>query len=83
MKRVWSSPSIVRCDLLKALLDENDIPCLLKNAEWIDLDDFGIPDQTGGLQPLAWPELWVAEDKEQEALAFIRSFESGEGVSTE
>lgn len=59
MKQVFTDPSVMPCDLLKRILEDQGVKVLLKNA----------PSSAGAGDPLAslsassfaWPEVWVAD----------------------
>ena len=54
MKRVYTDNSVLRCGMVRGLLDANGIRCLLRTEAMSGM--FG----GGGYNPhLAWPEVWV------------------------
>jgi len=83
MKKVWSTPSIVTCDLLKNLLEGYGIPSVTKNDVTASFTGVGYPVPSGQALGFAWPEIWVEEERFDEALALIKdSQEASEDTSS-
>lgn len=74
MKKVWSSPSLVQCDLLKALLESDGIACIMKNENNARFAGIGYPLFSGQTLDFAWPELWVPDDQFEEANELVMEF---------
>jgi hypothetical protein len=74
MKRVWSTPSIVQCDLLKSILEGSGIRVETVNELSAQYTGIGYPVPTGQALPFAWPELWVEDADYDRALALITEF---------
>lgn len=77
MKRVFSADTVVPCDLLRSLLEEEGIPAMLRTEAGGVAGDLPMP--TGA--ELIWPrhELWVNDEDYEAALALVAAFQSGEG----
>lgn len=73
MKKVWSSPSLVQCDLMKAMLEGEGIRCALLNENSARFAGIGAPLLTGQALGFAWPEVWVADEDEERAAEVVRS----------
>jgi len=72
MKRLWSSPSVVRCDLVRSVLEGSGIPVELRNDLNAQFTGVGYPVPGGQALTFAWPELWVREADFEQAHALIR-----------
>jgi len=62
MKKVFSAPSVIPCDFLKALLEAEGIPCFIRNEFGTHLLGYGFPVPGGSALPWAWPEVWIPEE---------------------
>ncbi len=62
MKKVFSAPSVIPCDLLKSLLDAEGIPCVICNEYGTTLLGYGLPVPGGSALGWAWPEVWIPEE---------------------
>jgi len=74
MKKIWSSPSLVQCDLLKAILESEGIDCVMQNENNARLIGIGYPLLSGQTLGYAWPELWVPDDRFDEATKRVEEF---------
>ncbi len=74
MKKVWSSPSLVQCDLLKALLESDGIDCFMKNENNARFAGIGYPLLSGQTLGFSWPELWVPDDRFEDAKEQVEEF---------
>jgi hypothetical protein len=77
MKKVWSSPSLVQCDLLKSILEGDGIICVIKNEYNARAAGIGYPLFSGQSLAFAWPELWVPDDQYEEASEVVDAFTKG------
>ena len=72
MKFLFADKSLGRCDMLKAVLESNGVPCMIKN-EFMPFSTAGIG--IFGTEPI-YPELWVVDDDQyDEALALLAESE--------
>jgi len=68
MKKVYTDNSVVRCDLMRSLFEQNGIECFMKNETMSAM--FG----GGGYNPhQAYPELWVDEADVERATELVNS----------
>jgi hypothetical protein len=74
MKKVWSSPSLVQCDLVKAMLESDGIDCVMQNENAARFTGIGTPLSSGQALGFAWPELWVPDDRFDEAKERVETF---------
>lgn len=62
MKKVFTAPSVVPCDMLKSLLESNGITSIIKNERGSAIAGVGYPVPTSPSPTFAWPEIWVHDD---------------------
>ena len=82
MKRVWTTPSVVKCDLLKCMLEGNGIHVEILNELTAQYTGIGYPLPTGQALAFAWPEIWVEDGDYDRALSLITEFEGSESPET-
>lgn len=71
MKKVYAEKNTLQCDMMKALLEENDIYCFFKNETMSAM--FG----PAGYNPhQAYPELWVDDEDFDKAKKLIAQSEN-------
>ena len=76
MKKLYVSQSLIDVESRKELLDQAEIPCMIKNQRSAML---------GGEVPFVevFPELWVLQDKDLErAQQFLKDWEEAKPVET-
>ena len=78
MKKVWSSPSLVQCDLVKALLEGDGITCFIQDEYAARFTGVGYPTPAGQALGFAWPELWVPDEELERAQELVAVFAGGE-----
>jgi hypothetical protein len=71
MKKVFTNPSVVPCDLLKGLLEASGIPAMIKNERGSASAGVGYPIPHSASAAFAWPEVWVPDDRLEEAAALV------------
>ncbi|OQW96339.1 MAG: hypothetical protein BWK77_05205 [Verrucomicrobia bacterium A1] len=71
MKRVWSTPSVVQCDLIQTTLEGHGIRSEARNELSAQFTGVGYPVPSGQALAFAWPEIWVEEADYEQALALI------------
>ncbi len=76
MKKVFTDPSVVPCDILKGLLDGSGIPCVIKNERGSAGAGVGNPVPFMVSASFAWPEVWVPDDRYDEACAIVAGMKS-------
>ena len=74
MKKVWTTPSLVQCDLVRAILESEGIMCVIMNESNARFAGIGYPILSGQALPFAWPELWVPDEQLKEATEIVRVF---------
>ena len=74
MKRVFTAPSIVPCDFLKAMLESEGIPCVVRNEYGTNLLGYGYPVPGGSALIWAWPEVWIPEESLERAEPILNDF---------
>jgi hypothetical protein len=74
MKKVYTAPSVVPCDLLKSVLESNGIPAIIKNERGSAMAGRGLPVPGAPSLVWAWPEIWVSDEDEEEALRLASEF---------
>ena len=75
MKKVFTAPSVVPCDLLKALLEAEGIPCVIRNEFGTHLLGYGLPVPRGSALPWAWPEVWIPEEDISKAKPLVEQMQ--------
>lgn len=63
MKKIFSSPNLSHCDMVRVCLEQNDIPCTIKNEHTSRMAGGGAGVITGAALGYAWPEVWVLNDE--------------------
>jgi hypothetical protein len=77
MKEVWSSPSLVQCDLVKAMLEGEGIECAVRNESNARFAGIGYPLLSGQTLAFAWPQLWVPDEQFERASEIVRDYSKG------
>jgi len=62
MKRVFTSPNIIRCDFLRSMLTSAGIDSMFKNEGGSAITGNAFPVPSGAALPWAWPEVWVNDE---------------------
>ena len=73
MKKIFTDPSVVPCDLLKGLLEGKGIPSIIKNERGSAGAGVGDPVPFMVSATFAWPEVWVPDNRYDEATAIVAS----------
>ena len=71
MKRVFTAPSVVTCDLISAFLRGSGIKCMIKNERGSGIAGEGLPVPGCPNLVWAWPEVWVPDDQAEDALCVV------------
>ena len=74
MKKVWTTPSLVQCDLVKAILESEGVTCLIRNETNARFAGIGYPMPSGQALLFAWPELWVPDEQLEIATEIVEGF---------
>lgn len=74
MKKVFTAPGIVPCDLLRSMLEAEGIPCMILNEYGTHLLGYGCPVPGGSALIWAWPEVWVPEEDAERARPVLEAF---------
>ena len=72
MKKVFTNPSVVPCDLLKGLLEASGIPAMIKNERGSASAGEAWPIPQSISAAFAWPEVWVPDDRQEKQSLSIR-----------
>jgi hypothetical protein len=67
MKEVFTAPSVIPCDFLKAVLEANGISSFIKNERGSTIAEVADPAPSSTSLSLAWPEVWVQDEDFQHA----------------
>jgi hypothetical protein len=62
MKKLFTAPSLITCDMLHSLLDSEGIPCVLKNEGGSAMTGTSLPIPGASEMAWAWPEVWVNDE---------------------
>lgn len=68
MRQLFTHPNLIRCDLMRTILEMRGIECALRN----EYSASTVGAAYLGPLPFAWPELWVREDQYAEAERILR-----------
>lgn len=68
MRQLFTHPNLIRCDLMRTILEMRGIECALRNEYSANT----VGAAYLGPLPFAWPELWVREDQYAEAERILR-----------
>jgi len=71
MKKVFTSSNVTECDLIRSQLDSASITAILKNERGSMAVGVGYPIPNYPSVAFAWPEIWVHDEDEQDALSII------------
>ena len=71
MKEVFTAPSVIPCDFLKAMLASNGIPSFIKNERGSTMAGIGYPLSSYSCIPFEWPEVWVQDEDFQHASEIV------------
>ena len=80
MKKIFTDPSVVPCDLLRGILEGRGIKVLIKNELGSAGAGAGNPVPTMSSLTFAWPEVWVADEDAQVALEIVGEMKGSEAV---
>lgn len=79
LKKLFSAPSVVPCDLLRSLLEARGIPSIVKNELGSAMAGYGLPLPGNPSLPWAWPEVWVHADDYEAACELMAANEIAPG----
>lgn len=71
MKRIWTTPSIVKFDLIRNMLEGHGIQTQTINEFGAQFTGIGYPVPSGQALSFSWPEIWVEDTDYDRALALI------------
>lgn len=76
MRKLYATPSLSECDVLKSILESNEIKCFIKNeTNWY---------ATASVVADTMPEIWIINDDQfEEALAILTESKSHKPESKE
>lgn len=83
MKRIFTDPSVVPCDILKGVLEGNGIPAIIRNERGSAGAGAGDPVPFMPSLAFAWPEVWVPDKDEETALAIVNDMKKEGSPSQE
>lgn len=83
MKMVFTARSVVPCDFLKAMLEAEGIPCVLRNEYGTHLLGQGCPVPGGSALIWAWPEVWIPEEAVELAKPIVEQFQRSQQEQSE
>ena len=82
MKMLFTAPSVVPCDILQGLLAARGVPAIIKNERGSAGAGVGDPVPFMVSATFAWPEVWVPDDRYDEAAAILKDMQAAEGAGT-
>ncbi len=68
---VFTDPSVVPCDILQGLLEARGVLSVIKNERGSAGAGVGNPVPFMASATFAWPEVWVPDDRYEEACAMV------------
>ena len=71
MKKVFTAPSVIPCDSLKAMLAAHGISSSIKNEGGSMIAEIGYPLLSCPTLPFEWPEVWVQDEDFQHACEIV------------
>ena len=71
MKTVFTAPSVIPCDSLKAILAANGIPSSIKKERGSMIAEIGYPTLLRPTLLFEWPEVWVQDEDFQHASEIV------------
>lgn len=63
MRKVFSDPSLGRCDLVRSVLEARGIECTIRNDLSSLTTGHGYPVPSGPSLPFATPQVWILDDR--------------------
>jgi len=76
MKKVFTAPEVITCDLVGVFLKGSGIEFFIKNAQGSGLAGEGLPILGSPNLVWAWPEIWVNDDQLDDAIVVVENFNS-------
>jgi len=68
MKKIYTSPNLSHCDMVRLCLEQSGVACMIKNENTSRMAGGGVGLIAGAALGYAWPEVWVLDDRQvQEA----------------
>ncbi|WP_136065611.1 putative signal transducing protein [Pontiella sulfatireligans] len=74
MKKLYTDPSVVPCDMLKTFLELQGITVMIKNERGSASAGYGLPVPMISLS-FAWPEVWVNDQDFEKALTVLNDWQ--------
>jgi len=71
MKKIFTDPSVVPCDILKSILEAQGIKVMIKNERGSASAGVGYPIPGMPSAAFAWPEVWVNDEGFQKAQSIL------------
>lgn len=78
MKKVFTNPSVIPCDLMSAFLKGCGIDCIIKNERGSGIAGAGWPIFGNPSLAWAWPEIWVRDEQFEEALSIVQDIQESQ-----
>ena len=75
MKRVFTAPNVIPCDLLRSMLEAAGIESMFKNEGGSAMTGNALPVPGGAELPWAWPEVWVNDEDFETAAEIAADFQ--------
>ena len=78
MKKIFTDPSVVPCDILRGILEGCGIKVLIKNELGSAGAGTGNPVPSMSSLAFAWPEVWVSDDDADAAMNIVKDMNKAE-----
>lgn len=77
MKKIFTAPNIIPCDLLRSMLEAEGIESALMNEGGSAMTGNALPVPSGSELPWAYPEVWVNDEDYEAAAQIAADFQAG------
>ena len=67
MKKIYTSPNLMHCSLVRTILEESGIDVMLKNEFACSTAGASL----FGTLAFAWPEVWVNDESAEQAIEYL------------
>ena len=75
MKKLYTDPSVIPCDILKSILELQGITVMIKNERGSASAGYGLPVAMVSLS-FAWPEVWVNDQDFEKAQTVLNDWQN-------
>lgn len=78
MKKIFTNPSVVPCDILKGIFEQQGLSVMIKNQQGSASSGVGYPVPGMPSAAFAWPEIWVNDEDFQRAHSILSEWQKNE-----